>query len=178
MRKDRGPFAARPAICAILRLGIFICAGVSGLRPAAGASAPTVMPDAVGIWRAGPEDATRFRTASEDLGRWTRRVYAREAPVGQIEVNLMEGSGPGRFRAPEGDAEGLDGPLGSGAAYRGLEVAGRRAVLEAYPHMPLALAVAVSADATLTLESASASEAELAGMAGAILEALTRQEHP
>ncbi|MCR4819220.1 MAG: hypothetical protein K5841_09725 [Fretibacterium sp.] len=114
---------------------------------------------------------------SEDVGRWTQRIYTRTAPPCSVEVNLMEGSGPGPLRVPTENPLGGPEAAGSGRGviqgrpeYRVLDVAGHRAVLERYPHLPLALSVAVGRDAVLTLESSSATAEELAALAEEIIE--------
>ena len=83
----------------------------------------------------------------------------------------MEGSGPGPLRVPE-TVGSYDGVIEGQAEYQVLEVAGRRAVLERYPYLPLALSVAVSPDTVLTLESRTADEKDLAGLAEKIIEKL------
>ena len=131
------------------------------------------LPDALGPWRLVSEDVTPLQTASEDLGRWTRRVYAREAPRRRVEVNLMEGKGPGPLRVPAAAGSG-DGVMDEEGAYRVLDVAGRRAILEHHPLLATALAVAVSPDTTLTLEGYGTDEAELLDLAGLAVSALER----
>lgn len=137
--------------------------------PARGAS----LPDALGPWRLVSEDVTPLQTASEDLGQWTRRVYAREAPRRRVEVNLMEGKGPGPLRVPAAAGAG-GGVMDEDGAYRVLDVAGRRAILERHPLLAPALAVAVSPDTTLTLEGSGTDEAELLDLAGLAVSALER----
>lgn len=117
------------------------------------ASPSRALPERAGDWRSAGEDlrTLTLTAGSEDVGRWTRRFYRREAPPGTVEVNLTEGPGPGPLRVPEA-AETGPGLLGEASDYRTLQVAGRDAVLEVHPLYPAALAVAVSPDAVLTLE--------------------------
>ena len=113
------------------------------------------LPDAVGPWTGASEDILPLKTASEDLGVWRNRVYARSAPPARIEAILMEGPGPGTLRVPQGAVSADDFPIGFGARYGILEVVGRRAVLERQDLLGLALAVVLGPSRTLTLESRS-----------------------
>ncbi|MCR4818762.1 MAG: hypothetical protein K5841_07390 [Fretibacterium sp.] len=131
------------------------------------------LPETAGKWRSTEEYVLDFvlTAKSGDVGRWTQRIYTQADRPGSVEVNLMEGSGPGPLRVPE-KAESYDGVIKSRAEYQVLEIADCRAVLERYPYLPLALSVAVSPDAVLTLESPVADEKELAGLAEKIIENL------
>ena len=149
-----------------LVLGALLCPSAMG--------AP--LPDRVGAWRLISEDVTPLVTETENLGRWTRLIYWRNAPRGELEVNLMGGSGPGRLRVPKA---ALDTPSGQAkevmeaeTEYYVLDVAGCRAVLERHEILPLCLAVSVSPDLSLTLESHAADEAELIDFAGRAVNAL------
>ena len=149
-----------------LSLGTLLCPSAMG--------AP--LPDRVGAWRLTSEDVTPLATASEDLGRWTRLIYSREAPRGDLEANVMEGSGPGRLRVPEapsGQPNPSDAVMNAETEYKILDVAGRRAVLERHPVLPLCLAVPVSPDLSLTLESHAADEEELIEFARQAVGSLT-----
>ena len=137
--------------------------GISPPPAAAG-----VLPDAVGPWHGASVDVTPFKTASEDWGAWHNRVYTRSAPPGRVTAILMEGPGPGTLRVPQGMVSADDLPVGFGARYQTLEVAGRRAVLESHPLLGLVLAVDLGGNRTLTLESAGASQEELAELAEGI----------
>lgn len=130
-------------------------------------TAASPLPDALEEWRLASEDVTPLKTASEDLGRWTRRVYVRQAPKGYLEVNLMEGTGPGPLRADKNAGAEADSSAVQSADTdcTVLEAAGRKAVLERHPLLPLSLTVAVSPDATLTLESHSTNADELTHLA-------------
>ena len=124
-------------------------------------AAAGALPDAVGPWHGASVDVTSFKTASEDLGAWHNRVYTRSAPPGHVTAILMEGPGPGTLRVPQGTVSADDLPLGFGARYQTLDVAGRRAILERHPLLGLVLAIDLGKDKTLTLESAGASQEEL-----------------
>ena len=146
---------------------MLLCAAVLSAVPA------MALPETAGEWRSAEEYVQPFvlTANSEDVGRWTQRIYTRTEQPGFIEVNLMEGSGPGPLRVPEAVGS-YNGVIEGQSEYQVLEVAGRRAVLERYPYLPLALSVSVSRDAVLTLESRSSDEKELAGLAEKIIENL------
>ena len=131
-------------------------------------AAAGVLPDAVGPWHGASVDVTSFKTASEDLGAWHNRVYTRSAPPARVTAILMEGPGPGTLRVPQSTVSDDDLPVGFGARYQTLEVAGRRAVLERHPLLGLVLAVDLGGNRTLTLESSGASQEELAELAEGI----------
>ena len=133
------------------------------LCPPSTAAGP--LPDAVGSWCAESVDVTPFKTASEDLGAWYNRVYTRSAPPGRVTAILMEGPGPGTLLVPQGTVSADDLPLGFGARYQTLDVAGRRAVLERHPLLGLVLAIDLGGNRTLTLESAGAAQEELVELA-------------
>ncbi|MDR3231806.1 MAG: hypothetical protein LBT65_10230 [Synergistaceae bacterium] len=136
--------------------------------PAAAAPLPDVMDE----WDATPIAVTRFETTSRDLGQWQNRTYTRSAPRASIEVDLMEGSGPGSLRVPEGDISRNDAPLGFSSTYRTLSLAGRRAILERGDVTGQALAVAFDKNRTLTIETKSVSEEELLDFAVRLMTAL------
>ncbi|MDR1377074.1 MAG: hypothetical protein LBJ22_06155 [Synergistaceae bacterium] len=124
------------------------------------------MPDVLGEWRALPERVTELKTSeTETQGRWSNRVYTRGAPSASVEVNLMEGPGPGTLFVPEGKVAGDDAPLGFSSTYETLDVAGHRAILERGEVTGQALAIALGKNRTLTLESKSLSRQELIGFA-------------
>ena len=131
------------------------------------------LPETAGEWRSSKEYVQPFvlTANSEDVGRWTQRVYTRAERPGSIEVNLMEGSGPGPLRVPEAVGSNK-GVIEGQSEYQVLEAAGRHAVLERYPYLPLALSVAVSPDMVLTLESRTADEKDLTELAERIIENL------
>ena len=131
-------------------------------------AASSPLPDTVGLWRAESGDTIPFRTASEDLGVWHNRIYMRSTPPGRIEAILMEGPGPGTLLVPQGAVSADDLPLGFGARYQTIDVAGRRAVLERQDILGTALAIELGKDRTLTLESAGASQEELVEFAKGI----------
>ena len=137
--------------------------GISPPPAAAGA-----LPDIVGPWCGASVDVTPFKTASEDLGAWYNRVYTRSAPPGRVTAILMEGPGSGTLLVPQGTVSADDLPLGFGARYQTLDVAGRRAVLERHPLLGLVLAIDLGGNRTLTLESAGAAQEELVELAEGI----------
>ncbi|MFC2593889.1 MAG: hypothetical protein ACFNW0_02350 [Fretibacterium sp.] len=151
----------RSSLCLTLFLTFML------LCPSSTASAGP-LPDAVGPWLAESGDAIPFRTASEDLGVWHNRIYTRSAPPGRIEAILMEGPGPGTLLVPQGAVSADDLPLGFGARYQTLDIAGRRAVLERQDILGTALAIELGKNKTLTLESAGASQEELTEFAEGI----------
>lgn len=134
------------------------------------------LPDALDEWHATPTATTRFQTASEDLGRWQSRTYTRTAPIAKIEVDLMEGPGPGTLRVPESSATKNDAPLGFVSTYKTLNVSGKRAILEREEVMGQALAVAFDRDRTLTIETRSVSEEELLNFAERLIHALEQAD--
>ena len=146
-------------------LRVAVCAVVFSSVPS------LALPETLGEWRSSEEAVLPLMLAanSDSVGRWTRRIYTRAVPPASIEVNLMEGSGPGPLRVPEA-VESYRGAIEGQPEYRVLEVAGHRAVLERYPYLPLALAVSISPDVVLTLESRSAGEKELIELAERIIE--------
>lgn len=138
-------------------------------------SAAGPLPGAVGPWVGASEDVLPLKTASEDHGVWRNRVYIRNAPPARIEAILMEGPGPGTLRVPEGAVSADDFPIGFGARYGTLEVAGRRAILERQDLLGLALAVVLGPNRTLTLESRSTHLEELLAFAGEFITLMERQ---
>lgn len=148
------------------------CLCLSLLLASPGTAGP--LPDAVGPWRGASEDILPLKTASEDLGCWYNRVYTRSAPLARVEAILMEGAGPGTLRVPEGSVSADDFPIGFGARYRTIDIAGYRAILERQDLLGTVLAVALGPDRTLTLESAGASQEELAEFAKALILLMTQ----
>jgi hypothetical protein len=130
------------------------------------------MPDVLDEWRALPEHVTELKT-SEALGQWANRVYIRGTPIASIEVNLMEGPGPGTLFVPQGEVAGNDAPLGFSSTYETLDVAGHRAILERGEVTGQALAIALGKNRTLTLETKSLSRQELIGFAEKLAAILT-----
>jgi len=161
-------FCAALPVAPVFSVVIF-CAAVLSFVPSAEA-AP--LPDVLDEWYATPVAVTRFETASRDLGQWQSRTYIRSAPGASIEVDLMEGSGPGSLRFPEGDVSRDDAPLGFSSTYRTLSLAGRRAILERGDVTGQALAVAFDKNRTLTIETKSVSEEELLDFAARLTVAL------
>ena len=142
-------------ICAVLCAAVFFALNLCG--------AASALPDKIGDWSSEREDETRFvldaddKTPAEDVGLWIHRVYTKENPRRVVEVNLMEGSGPGPLRVPEvsgadgervlnSESEGQEVQVSASAQagtsserrgavltpteYRVIEVAGHRAILE------------------------------------------------
>ena len=144
-----------------------VCAFILSAVPA------MALPERLGEWHSEEEYVQPFvlTANSEDVGRWTQRVYTRAERPDSVEVNLMEGSGPGPLRVPEAVGSNK-GVIEGQSEYQVLEAAGHRAVLERYPYMPLALSVAVSPDMALTLESRTADEKDLTELAERIIENL------
>lgn len=134
------------------------------------------LPDVLDEWHAAPTATTELRAASEDLGRWRNRIYARAAPIARIEVNFMEGSGPGTLRVPEVRALQNDAPLGFVSTYRTLNISGKRAILERGEVTGQALAVAFDKNRTLTIETRSVSEEELLHFAERLIHALEQED--
>ena len=136
------------------------------------------LPETAGEWRSAHEDVIPLvlDANSENVGRWTHRVYTREAPRAAVEVNFMEGSGPGPLRVPElNPAAGADTVLDAKSEYRVINVAGWRAVLERSPLLPASLAVSMGSDGTLTLEG-NVTDEELAMLAGKLIKAIESTE--
>jgi hypothetical protein len=131
------------------------------------------LPDALGEWQSSRKQITDL-TASEDLGRWSNCVYTRASPVAGVEVNLMEGPGPGTLYVPEGEVDNDDGLLGFSSTYETLIVAGKRAILERGDATGQALAVAL-AKRTLTLETKSLSKEKLLDFAEKLIGALEKE---
>ncbi|MDR1379282.1 MAG: hypothetical protein LBJ36_09580 [Synergistaceae bacterium] len=129
------------------------------------------LPDVLDEWHSSQAQTTHL-TTSEELGRWTNRVYTRTTPIAGVEVNLMEGSGPGTLYVPEGEVTGNEGLLGFSSTYKTLTVAGKRAVLECGDVTGQALAVSLDKERTLTLETKSLSEKELLDFAVKLIAAL------
>jgi hypothetical protein len=130
------------------------------------------LPDMAGEWRSAHEDVMPLvlDANSENVGRWTHRVYTRESPRGTVDVNFMEGSGPGPLRLPE-TAGAYGAVLDAKSAYHVIDVAGRRAALERSPLLPAALSVAVGTNETLTLEG-NLTDSELTALAERLIEAI------
>ena len=166
---------------------------------AAFAGAFLMMPDVIkdlGEWQASPERVTDFslfspsspsslssqvKTAKtpEVLGQWSYRVYTRTAPIARIEVNLMEGPGPGTLFVPQGEAavnkkNKNEERLGFSPTYEtflSTNVAGYPAILES-GILGQALCVALGKNRTLTLETQSLSSEELLKWAEKLITAL------
>ena len=129
------------------------------------------MPDVLGEWRASSEHITELKA----LGRWLNRIYTRKAPIASVEVNLMEGSGPGTLFVPEGEVAANDAPIGFSSTYETLNVAGHRGILERGEVTGQALAISLSKDRTLTLETKSLSREEFLDFAEKLTAALGRK---
>ena len=158
----------------LLALCFFLCSHC--LRPAPCLAQGTfLLPETFGEWKAEAEYATPLKTASDDLGKWEDRLYVRTAPLARVEVLLMEGSGPGTLRVPpaaasdEGKTPLKDTPIGFGATYETLTVAGLDAILEHEDLTGYALAVKLDKNQTLTVESKSLSREELLNFAERII---------
>jgi hypothetical protein len=131
------------------------------------------LPDVLDEWRAAPVAAIAFETASRDFGRWQSRAYIRSAPPAGIEVNLMEGTGPGTLRIPDGGAVPRDdAPSGFAFTYRTLNISGKSAILERGEVTGQALAIALGKNRTLTVETKSVPEEELIDFATRLTTAL------
>ena len=154
-------------VCGRSSLCLTVFLAFTLLCPPSTAAGP--LPDAVGSWYAESGDAIPFKTALEDLCAWYNRVHMRSAPPGRVTAILMEGPGPGTLLVPQGTVSADDLPLGFGARYQTLDIAGRRAVLEQQDILGTALAIELGKDKTLTLESAGASQEELVELAEGIL---------
>ena len=129
------------------------------------------MPDVLGEWLASSEHITELKA----LGRWLSRIYTRKAPIASVEVNLMEGSGPGTLFVPEGEVAANDAPIGFSSTYETLNVAGHRGILERGEITGQALAISLSKDRTLTLETKSLSREEFLDFAEKLTAALGRK---
>lgn len=155
-----------PAIV-FLMLALFVSAFPAEAAP---------LPDVLDEWHATPIATTKFDTASEDLGRWQNRVYTRSAPIANIEVNLMEGPGPGSLRVPSENISRNDAPLGFVSTYETLNIAEKRAILERGEVTGQALAVALDTKRTLTIESKSVSREELIDFAERLIHVLQQAD--
>lgn len=134
------------------------------------------LPDVLDEWDATTIITTELTTTSEDFGYWQNRIYKRFAPIAQIEVNLMDGAGPGTLYVPSGTVSHTDAPLGFSSGFRTLEVGGRKAILESGEVTGMALAIRFDTNQTLTLESKSISESELLNFAERLIFALSIEE--
>ncbi|MDR2179002.1 MAG: hypothetical protein LBP21_01715 [Synergistaceae bacterium] len=126
------------------------------------------MPDVLGEWRASLERVAELNAH----GRWSNRVYTHQAPIAGVEVNLMEGPGPGTLFVPEGEVAANDAPLGFSSTYETLNVAGHRGILERGEILGQALAISLGKDRTLTLETKSLSREEFLSFAEKLTAAL------
>ena len=135
------------------------------------------LPGKLGDWRLSSEHVTELIESgsevlsSKDLGKWTNAFYVRNAPIAGIEVQLMEGPGPGGLFVPEGVVSSDDGPIGFLSTYETLDVAGRRALLERNDVTGQALAVALGMR-TVTFEASGISREELLDFAAILIEEL------
>ena len=132
------------------------------------------LPQKLENWSLLSEHVTEL-TASENLGRWTSASYVRLIPPADIDVQLTEGSGPGKLFVPEGMIFSDDGPIGFLSTYETLSIAGMRAILERSNVTGQALVVALGAQ-TITFESRGISREELFAFAESMIEALN-EEH-
>jgi hypothetical protein len=149
-----------PAACCLI--AVLVCATF-----ASGAHA-LPMPDELGEWRVSSEHVTELNTH----GQWANRIYTRKAPMASVEVNLMEGPGPGTLFVPEGEVAANAGPLGFSSTYETLNLAGHPAILECGEITGQALAVSLGKDRTLTLETKSLSREEFLDFAEKLTAAL------
>ena len=111
-----------------------------------------LLPEVEG-WTNGEVQVIHLDTVSGNQGFWVRRNYISAQNV-PMAANLMGGKGPGSLYLPAGSVDALDGPIGSGARYETVSIAGRRGILEYDPIMGFALSVQLD-KGVLTLESRS-----------------------
>lgn len=150
----------KPLVSAVL-LFVMMC------FPAYAESEP-IFPDVPG-WSATGSATMVLRSAEEEEGLMARCVYMEMGGRNSVRVIFLEGRGTEWLSFPEGETEGIDGPVGTGATYRKLEILGKPAVFENHPVQGLSLAVKLEPLRTLTLETSS-DETLLFDFARALLE--------
>ena len=101
-------------------------------------------------------------------GRVVYRDYKRDNSNETLQIILTEGDEVGGLYIPDKVNE-AKGVLPNESGYEILEVAGKKALIENKPYMPLALAVHVDENTTLTIESPSLNRDELINIATQIL---------
>ena len=104
-------------------------------------------------WACGEIQIIHLDTVSGNQGIWVRRNYISAQNIPMV-ANLMGGKGPGSLYLPVGSIDALDGPIGSGARYETISIAGHRGILEHDPTMGFILSVQLD-KGILTLESRS-----------------------
>ena len=102
-------------------------------------------------WACGEVQVIHLDTVSGNQGFWVRRNYISAQNV-PMAANLMGGKGPGPLCLPAGSVDAIDGPIGSGAKYETVSIAGHRGILERDPTIGFALSVQLD-KGVLTLES-------------------------
>lgn len=125
------------------------------------------LPDIDG-WQNGEVRITSFDTVSGNRGTWLERDYRTISGV-PFHAVWMEGSGDKGWDVSDQTLSAYDGPLGSGATYRTLTIAGNKAAIEHHPVSGYSLAVKIGKLGTLTLESNIANEDEIISAAEIII---------
>ena len=138
------------------------------------ASAGEALPEISG-WINGELRKTELDTVSGKKGFWLERSYRNIAGV-PFHAVWMEGSGDRGWTPSEKTISADDGPLGSGASYRTLSVAGQSSVLEHHPVTGFSLSVKAGKKGTLTLESNVAAEEEMISAAEVLITEILRED--
>ena len=118
---------------------------------------------------------TEFDTVSGKRGFWLERSYRNTVGV-PFRAVWMEGSGDKGWSPSDKAISADDGPLGSGATYRTVSVAGQKSVLEHHPVTGFSLSVKAGKKGTLTLESNIATEEEMISAAEILLTEILRED--
>ena len=154
----------------ILLLSLFVILNITVSHATAGDALPEI-----NGWMNGGLRKTEFDTVSGKRGFWLERSYRNTVGV-PFRAVWMEGSGDKGWSPSDKAISADDGPLGSGATYRTVSVAGQKSVLEHHPVTGFSLSVKAGKKGTLTLESNIATEEEMISAAEILLTEILRED--
>jgi len=141
-------------------LYLYILAALCSLFFTCAPSAATERLPYVEGWINGDIRVTVLDTVSGSRGTWAERDY-RTADGVPFHAVWLDGAGCKSWDIKNTVISADDGPLGSGANYKTLIVAGENAEIEHHPIMGYSLSIKVGDLGVLTLESKISTEKEL-----------------
>jgi hypothetical protein len=135
-----------------------------------GETSQITIPDVPG-WTVTCTKTRILTSATEEQGRMTERIYKKNDGFEVVKVLLLQGPGTKWLSFPRKDAGGGDGPVGTGATYRTIEILGKEGVLEHHPVLGYSLAIRLENEKTLTFET-SASKTTLMAFSKQLLRSI------
>ncbi|MFP4481847.1 MAG: hypothetical protein ACLFN0_03525 [Thermovirgaceae bacterium] len=151
---------------------LFLCLSILTCVQTTSANTPErTLPDIPG-WTGDNAETRTLLSEKEEEGRMTERSYRKNGRPELVRAIMLEGPGTEWLSFPKNHPEGSDGPAGTGATYKTLEILGKDAILENHPVLGYSLAVRLDTESTLTIET-KAEETLLLDFARNLLELLT-----